>query len=408
MNKNKFYKELYKFLEREDVGMWGWVNLSDEEYKNIDIELSATKRSEKDKSYNSEEKNLYPLRLKVRLKRLLYSYTRAAENCGMLKTQLEKELKELGEICDALVHAYNKAAGGERSSAIDILSEKIFKNIQFSDFNMVLSEMDYELKKKKKTIKLSEEESQQEVCLYRMRPTEKYELFDESGLSHIPFNLSHQTNNERYSICGLPSLYLSSSAYGCWMEMNCPRIETVNIALFKPKNNVKFLDLCYPNENEAYDKQRIMLLPIIVACDMNVKYPDANYKYEYTIPQLILESLVKYRNNEMHGQVLGIRYISVKRKTANLAYSYKSFKRLYYNYVFPPVEIKYEGQCPIIKENFKFIKATTSFYMQNIEREMPMRKKYNDKYEQGLFYRLECHLENQMLVYDNINGAQNL
>ena len=151
-----------------------------------------------------------------------------------------------------------------------------------------------------------------------------------------------------------------------------------------------------------------MLLPIIVACDMNVKYPDANYKYEYTIPQLILESLVKYRNNEMHGQVLGIRYISVKRKTANLAYSYKSFKRLYYNYVFPPVEIKYEGQCPIIKEHFKFIKATTSFYMQNIEREMPMRKKYNDKYEQGLFYRLECHLENQMLVYDNINGAQNL
>ena len=38
-------------------------NISDEEYKNIDIELSATKRSEKDKSYNSEEKNLYPLRL---------------------------------------------------------------------------------------------------------------------------------------------------------------------------------------------------------------------------------------------------------------------------------------------------------------------------------------------------------
>ena len=405
MNKSTFYRELYRFLEREDSGVWGWVNLSDTEYKNINLELSNTKRKDNDISYSSEEKELYPLRLKVRLKRLLYSYVRAAEKCGMLKSQLDTSLKELGDICDAIVFAYNKAAGGERSSAIDILSERIFKNIQFSDFNMVLAEMNEELRKKKKTTSLPEKNSHKEVCLYRMRPTEKYELFEEEGLSHIPFNLSHHTNNERYSICGLPSLYLASSAYGCWMEMNSPRIETVNIALFKPQNDIKFLDLCYPNENELYDKRRIMLLPIIVACDMPVKYPEANYKYEYTIPQLILESLVKYRNEKMNGQVLGIRYISVKRKTTNLAYSYKSYKRLYYNYVFPPVEIKYEGQCPVIKDNFKFIKATSCFYMQNVEHEMPIIKKYNDKYEQGLFYRLESHLENQMLVYYSKSGA---
>ncbi len=405
MNKSNFYKELYRFLEREDSGVWGWVNLSDTGYKNFDLELSNTKRTDHDVSYSSDEKELYPLRLKVRLKRFLYSYVKAAEKCGMLKHQIETNLNELGEICDALVFAYNKAAGGERSAAIDILSERIFKNIQFSDFNMVLSEMDYELKKKKRTDKLLEKDSHKEVCLYRMRPTEKYELFDENGMSHIPFNLSHRTNNERFSICGLPSLYLASSAYGCWMEMDCPRIETVNIALFKPENNIKFLDLCYPNENELYDKRRMMLLPIIVACDMPVKYPDANYKYEYTIPQLILESLVRYRNNKMNEQILGIRYISVKRKTANLAYPYKSFKRLYYNYVFPPVEIKYEGQCPVIKENFKFIKVTTCFHMQNVEHEMPISPKYNDQYEQGLFYRLECHLENQMLVYGSKSGA---
>ena len=405
MNKSTFYRELYRFLEREDSGVWGWVNLSDEEYKNISLELSNTKRNDGDISYSAEEKELYPLRLKVRLKRLLYSYVRAANKCGMLKHQMETNLDELENICDALVLAYNKASGGERSSAIDILSERIFKSIQFSDFNMVLAEMDEELRRKKKRTNLYEKDSHKEVCLYRMRPTEKYELFEEEGLSHIPFNLSHQTNNERYSICGLPSLYLASSAYGCWMEMNCPRIETVNIALFKPKNDIKFLDLCYPNENESYDKHRMMLLPIIVACDMPVKYPEANYKYEYTIPQLILESLVKYRNNEMNGQVLGIRYISVKRKTANLAYPYKSFKRLYYNYVFPPVEIKYEGQCPVIKENFKFVKATTSFYMQNVEHEIPISKKYNDQYEQGLFYRLECHLGNEMLVSYNKGGA---
>ena len=106
MDKSNFYRELYRFLEREDSGMWGWVNLSDAEYKNINLELYNAKRKDDDISYSSEEKELYPLRLKVRLKRLLYSYVRAAEKCGMPKIQLETSLKELGEICDALVFAY--------------------------------------------------------------------------------------------------------------------------------------------------------------------------------------------------------------------------------------------------------------------------------------------------------------
>lgn len=406
MSNPYFYRELYRFLDKEDVGKWGWVNLSDNEYKNIELEFSDKKRNEKDKSYSSEEKKLYPLRLKVRLKRFLYSYAKAAESSGMPKFKIEKKLEQLGKVCDALIKAYNKAAGGERSLAIDILFEKIFNNIQLTDFKQVLIETNQELKTKTRTTRLPEDKIQKEIYLYRMRPTEKYELFEEDGLSHIPFNLAHNTSNERYSICGLPSLYLASSVYDCWMEMNCPRIETVNVALFKPQKDIKFLDLCYPDEHEVYDEKRIMLLPVIVACDMLVKYPEANYKYEYTIPQLILECIVKYRNKETQGQALGIRYISNKRKIAKLAYSHKKFKRLYYNYVFPPVEITDEGQCPIIKDSFRFEKATTSFYMQNIEHEMPLIKEYEDDYEHSLFFRLESHLRNsKILTYNTRAGA---
>lgn len=213
MSNSSFYRELYRFLDIEDVGKWGWVNLSDNEYKNIELELLNRKRDEKDQSYNSEEKKLYPLRLKLRLKRFLYSYAKAAEKSGMNKLKSEKVLKQLGDVCDALVKAYNKAAGGERSVAIDILFERIFNNIQLTDFNQVLIERNEELRKKLKYTKLPEDKTQKEVYLYRMRPTEKYELFEEDGLSHIPFNLAHNTSNERYSICGLPSLYLASSVY---------------------------------------------------------------------------------------------------------------------------------------------------------------------------------------------------
>ena len=307
MSDTKFYKILYGYLDREDVGKWGWVNLSDEKYKNIDLELSNKRRGEEDESYTSEEKGYYPLRLKLRLKRLLYSYAKAAESCWGVhryESRTKGKLQKMGEVCDVLVLAYKKAASGERSKAVELLYDKIFKDdkIEFSDFTMVLEEMNKDLKSKRKNKEITQEGVSQDVCLYRMRPTEKHELFNENGMSHIPFNLAHNTSNERYSICGLPSLYLASSVYGCWIEMNCPRIETVNVALFLPKEETKFLDLCYPDENESYDDKYLTLLPIIVACDMAVKYPNANYKYEYTIPQLILECLVKYRNEKMPGK----------------------------------------------------------------------------------------------------------
>lgn len=400
MSNTKFYKELYRYLDREHVGKWGWVNLSDEKYKYIDLELSNGRRSDEDKSYTSEEKEYYPLRLKLRLKRLLYSYVKASESywsAHNYKNKIEPRLKKMEAVCDALVLAYKKAASGERSSAVETLYKKIFNDIELSDFKMVLKEMDYDFRTKTKNKKITQDEVFKDVCLYRMRPTEKYELFDEKGMSHIPFNLAHNTSNERYSICGLPSLYLASSAYGCWIEMNCPRIETVNIALFIPDEDIEFLDLCYPDENESYNDKYLILLPIIVACDMPVKYPNANYKYEYTIPQLILECLVKYRNENKPGKVLGIRYVSVKRKTMNLEYNYQHFKRLYYNFVFPPVAIEDAGQCRLIKEKFRYEKVTTCFNMQNIDLKLPLQFRYKDRYEQSIFFQLENHLKTSVV-----------
>lgn len=408
MSSDKFYKELYNYLDREDVSKREWTNLLGEESKNIDLELFNMRESEK-YTHTSEEKECYPLRLKRRLKRLLISYEKTAESCFGIrwyKYKTEPNLAKMKNVCDALVRAYYKAAAGDRYSAINILYEEVFKEITLSDFKKVLEEMDEDLKIQKRNKKITQDNIPNEVCLYRMRPTEKYELFDENGMSHIPFNLAHNTSNERYSICGLPSLYLASSAYGCWIEMNCPRIETANVALFSPKTEIKFLDLCYPNENEPHNDRYLTLLPIIVACDMAVKYPDANYKYEYTIPQLILECLVKYRNKEMPKQVLGIRYVSVKRKTMDLVYDYRHFKRLYYNYVFPPIEVSDTGQCPIIKESFKFEGVTTCFNMQYLGHERPLQPKYGDQYEQGIFFRLENHLkESRMLTYNSRKGA---
>lgn len=59
---------------------------------------------------------------------------------------------------------------------------------------------------------------------------------------HIPFELRGKAATQRYSIPGLPSLYLGSSCYICWEELHRPDLNTVNSTRLKKDNNVKYLD----------------------------------------------------------------------------------------------------------------------------------------------------------------------
>lgn len=57
--------------------------------------------------------------------------------------------------------------------------------------------------------------------LYRVRhqvapPLTREEMF------HVPFELRHKVASQRYSIPGLPSLYLGGSLSACWVEMRQP------------------------------------------------------------------------------------------------------------------------------------------------------------------------------------------
>ena len=52
--------------------------------------------------------------------------------------------------------------------------------------------------------------------LFRIRHSET-ELLERNQLFHIPFKDRHLVANQRYSIAGLPCLYLGSSIYVCWL-----------------------------------------------------------------------------------------------------------------------------------------------------------------------------------------------
>jgi hypothetical protein len=81
--------------------------------------------------------------------------------------------------------------------------------------------------------------------LYRMRvESQPGASFTKGDLFHIPFQLRHKVTRQRYSIPGLPCLYLGGSLYICWEELRRPSFESIHVvrcSRFCGQSNCLFL-----------------------------------------------------------------------------------------------------------------------------------------------------------------------
>lgn len=60
---------------------------------------------------------------------------------------------------------------------------------------------------------------------------------------HIPFNKRELIKTQRFSISGVPCLYLGTTSYVCWLEMNKPRDSEFNVSSYKIPGQLKILNL---------------------------------------------------------------------------------------------------------------------------------------------------------------------
>ena len=196
--------------------------------------------------------------------------------------------------------------------------------------------------------------------LYRIRtggsnPLSRKEIF------HIPFELRHLVNTQRYSIPGLPCLYLGGSTYVCWEELGRPHLDTIHLARFKVADGipVRVLDFGYrPAEVAAYmnheidnvkvdnDKSKFIIAqgicwPLIAACSVQVKYKDAPFKPEYVLPQLILQWITNSTDCD------GVRYFSTKIG------QYFSYPMPAANFAFPSRTVAATGYCKKLTSQFE-------------------------------------------------------
>jgi hypothetical protein len=201
--------------------------------------------------------------------------------------------------------------------------------------------------------------------LYRVRQTSDPKLRPED-LFHIPFEERHEVPTHRYSIPGLPCLYLSGSLYTCWEEMGRPPFHELQAAAFwvKDGRSVKLLNFSRPlsqllswvKDNDVVEPSNpsmtkkvlerqlvssLVLWPLMASTSVIVKHRNSPFKIEYLIPQMLLQWV---RNSDFDG----ICYFSTHVPLDSTEYPLPIC-----NLVFPPKMIELSGRCEHLCGLFK-------------------------------------------------------
>lgn len=250
---------------------------------------------------------------------------------------------------------------------------------------------------------------QKETPLYRMRVGNNgYEEFtSQEEMFHIPFQLNHKVGNERYSMSGFPSLYLGSSVYVCWEEMRRPDIDYANFALFKTITSVKVVDLSKKDHYHFTSERFADCLEL--ACSIPVQFPNDPFKPEYIIPQLLLQSLIRYNRDIDNGEKLeGIKYTSTHINDSKLWINYpknRKKRKMFFNYVFPAFSRKETGLSAELTNIFQFCNSITYNKLRLMNPDLLSDK--TDNYGQSIFGKIEYMLNKTeisgMLTFDHDN-----
>jgi hypothetical protein len=188
--------------------------------------------------------------------------------------------------------------------------------------------------------------------LYRLRTGPMTQL-SRRDLFHIPFEKRQLVASQRYSIPGLPSLYLASSLWIAWEELGRPALASLHAARFEGRGNLRVLDFGWSpsaglstfgdDDAELYRpfaEGQAVIWPLIATCSLVRRHPGAPFVPEYIIPQFLLQWV------QTEKDVDGIRYFSTKLTAMNRAAN-RAF-----NFVFPVRNKAARGICGGLQNAF--------------------------------------------------------
>ena len=140
---------------------------------------------------------------------------------------------------------------------------------------------------------------------YRIRRVEQHTL-TRAEMFHIPFQKRHLVSTQRYSIPGLPTLYLGDTIFICWEELNRPKIRDFCAIKLENKISLSVIeiqrkeDLLASIDSVADESQKLTALlryivtfPLIFVCSIKTLYPNSPFRTEYIVPQMLLQYIAE-------------------------------------------------------------------------------------------------------------------
>lgn len=218
------------------------------------------------------------------------------------------------KILDSIQYSYN----GDTSLAQNCINEVVDELLK-SDYIVANVNEHYALKNFEKHNLSDDSEflKNKKVEFYRARISKEHTSFSPIEMYHIPFNKRGIIDTQRFSIPGLPCIYLGSSSYVCWAELDKPidnefcvsRVELDDdIKLFNLATNIQKIFVYTRTEKEDLKNYSIDLENLIddylalwqltIATSFKVNEENRKFKSEYIIPQLIMLSL---KNKDIDG-----------------------------------------------------------------------------------------------------------
>lgn len=271
------------------------------------------------------------------LKQRLNNYKDYIKNLNFLsKNTIDNIEHNINLIIGSVEDYYNANIADAKNKIFQLLDKYKSDNFIISELNKSFAfrsiALFSDLLDEKKDVYINDYDEMNTYSLSFFRARIGNSAFEKKDMLHIPFCNRELVSTQRFSIPGVPCLYLGTTSYVCWLEMDKPQDSIFNVSSFIPPLDLKILNLVIDyrlvnkqlkvtieinKDKKDYNinllESMLEIFPLVYATSFTIKNKERRFKSEYIVSQLIMQCL---SDLNIHG----IAYASKKVVDSVLAF----------------------------------------------------------------------------------------
>ena len=292
--------------------------------------------------------------------------------------QEDSVLYKINAIWDTILESFSLYSKGLCADAVEVMYNDLFSNLELN-IDVIHGCINGGLP------------------LFRMRYSADGERFSKKEMFHVPISLRHIIKNERFSVTGMPMLYLASSAYICWEEMGRKNFDNCNISSFHALKDLRVLQID-PLWGD-FKEDMIYNYPLSLACFLEVEHVDGAYKEEYIIPQIFMQCILKYNHTHKETPISGVKYLSSRVMRDGVLFPIDNPGFECYNYALLATEpYNEDGFSEVLIDSLYYSSPLIYGITRLVVQQKPVKSNNAENYENSAFRFMESQCEYHRII----------